>query len=198
MKRLLIFAAAVAAAGMLARRAWDARHLPLAVAGGDPDEPMEAFDADDGWAPIAPAGDDGVLGVLGAFDEHVVAAAEAALNRPMQDNAHVMAATLRDEHRLHLDHTRALVDRLGFEPAQDAAVADVEARCFARRAELSRLDDDDFETAWRFDVVQDHELMIDHLDRVLLPAAVDERVIEHLHTTRAHLAAHLAEARMLG
>lgn len=196
MKRLLVLAAAVAA-GVLAKRAWEVRHLPLAVAAGDSDP--AAFDEIEPWFRMtaAPEGDDGVLGALAMFDEHVVAASEMALNRPLEDAIQTLAARLRDEHRQHLAHTRALIDRMELELAQDPAVAEVEAQCFARRSELAREDDADFESVWLDATIEDHQAMLDFIDETLAPAALDERVAEHLRFTRAHLEAHLAEARML-
>jgi putative membrane protein len=197
MKRLLAFAAVAVAAGMLAKRAWEARHLPLAAGAGDResdalDEPQDAR-----WSQAAPAGDEGVLGALTAFDEHVVACAEMALNRPLADATQTLAALLRDEHREHLSHTRALIERLEWEPGQDPAVAEFEAQCYARRSALASEDDADFETGWLAAIVYDHERMLDFIDEILSPVARDERVFEHLRLTRTHLEAHLAEARML-
>ena len=196
MKRLLMVAAAVAA-GVLAKRAWEARHLPLSVARGDR-WMFDEVDADRPSMLAALRGDDGTLGALLAFDDHVITSAEAALNRPLSDAAHTLAANLRDQHRQHRNHTRALVDRLGLELAQDAAAAEREADYFTRRAVLSREEDDDFEAEWLAAMVDEHEAMLDAIDRAIEePASSDERIIEHLRLSRAHLEHHAAEARML-
>jgi putative membrane protein len=131
------------------------------------------------------------------LDEHQIAAAEIALNRPLPDEVQTLAAMLRDEHRDHLTRTRELVDQLGLELSQDPAVASIEGRCYERRTRLGNVGDDAFEQAYLDEVVDDHERMLEFLDAALVPAANDERVAEHVQETRKHLAMHLAEARML-
>lgn len=204
MKRLLLMAAAVAA-GLVAKRAWENRNAPdpallddaVVPDAGDTLDVAAVEENERGWPAVVPSGNDGVLGALVMFDEHIVASAEIALNRDVDDGALTLAAMLRDEHRMHLDHSRALIDRFELELAQDPAVAEIEAWCYARRSELAAADDEVFEATWVFDTIDDHEAMIGFIDEVLLDAAADDRVREHVRMTREHLATHLAQARML-
>jgi putative membrane protein len=186
-KRLLLLGGVAAAAWWLGKRRGEQELAPVDVS-----EPSETL-----WPLDRPRGDDGVLGALAMFDEHQIAAAEIALNRPLPDEVQTLAAMLRDEHREHLARTRELVDQLGLELSQDPAVASIEGRCYERRTHLASANDDDFEQAYLEEVVDDHERMLEFLDAALVPAANDERVAEHVRETRKHLAMHLAEARML-
>ena len=194
MKRLLLWAGVAGAAWWLGKRSGEARREPVIL---DAQGRVYADDVDRLWPLRQPNGDDGVLGALAMLDEHQIATAQMALNRPVPDAIQTLAATLRDEHRDSLARTRELIDRLGLELAQDPAVAEIEGHCFARRTELAGASDEDFEHAYLQDVVDDHERMLEFVDTSLAPAARDERVVEHVRHAREHLASHLAEARML-
>ena len=194
MRKFLFFVGAVAGAAWLAQRAIARRILP-AYEGPAPRAPIAQ--EDDCWPLEPPRNDAGVLGALAMFDEHVIAGAEAALNRPVGETVQGLASMLRERHREHLAHTRALLERLELQLELDPAVAEIEALCFNRRTDLAGVVDQDFEAAYAADVVDDHERMLQYIDEALLPAAYDERVIEHVRAARAHLAEHLAEARML-
>jgi len=195
MKKFLLFVGAVAGAAWLAQRAIAQRILP-AWDGPAPVRRPVAFE-DDSWPLAAPRNDAGVLGALLMFDEHQVAGAEAALNRPVGESVQGLAARMRDAHRDHRSHTRALLERLELQLELDPAVAEIEALCFNRRTELAGVEDEEFEAAYVADLVEDHERMIGYLDAALLETAADERVVEHVRAARVHLSEHLAEARML-
>jgi putative membrane protein len=193
MKRMLLMMAASAAAALMIKRAFERRELAL-DAGTD----TQALSAEEELWPIEqPADDTGVLGALVMLDEHQIAAAEIALNRPVPEEIQTLASTLREEHQSHLEETRELIDQLEMQLAQDEVVAEIESRCFARRSQLGETEDQWFEQAYVSEVVDDHERMLEFIDRALLPAANDVRVLQHVRRTREHIASHLAEARML-
>jgi len=191
MKRLFWMVSAAVAVGALLTRAGKQQRA-LASAGAGQAEEEAAFPAD------VPVGDDGaVLSMLVVLDEHQIAAAEMALNRPVRDEVQSLATMLRDEHQSDLDKNRALLDELGVEPPQDGAFADVEGSFLKRRRQLSKVDDEQFQSNYIEDLIDEHERFLALIDRSLLPAASDQRVAKRVRNARKHLTAHLAEARLL-
>lgn len=196
MKRMLLLLAAGIAAGVAIQRKREGRPLFSLGNFGRRIETLEAFE-EDLWPIDQPSDDTAVLGALLMLDEHQIAAAEMALNRPVPDQVQTLAATLREEHQSHLEETRELIDQLEFQIAHDKVVADIEGRCHSRRTYLGDTSDELFEQAYLTEIVDDHERMLEFIDQSLLPAANDTRVLEHVRRTREHIAMHLAEARML-
>ncbi|MBB4724566.1 putative outer membrane protein [Xanthomonas euvesicatoria] len=67
----------------------------------------------------------------------------------------------------------------------------------AELAKLQKLDGHAFETAYITAMVKDHTDALTALDSKLIPQAKTQPVLEHLQTTRHHVADHLSSAKAL-
>lgn len=149
------------------------------------------------------------LAVLNAINDHEVKAAEMAKSKNVTGPALEYANLMQAEHGKNMQQTTQLMQDAGTAPsatgpaapapgpmgADSARLNELKAKSEAKRAQLQGLDGDAFARAYIDAMVTDHAEALTMLDSMLIPAATDEAVRNHLTTTRQHVQQHHDRAR---
>lgn len=143
--------------------------------------------------PAATTGDDSIaLGLLGAVNEHEIAAAKQAVAKGVKGKVLDYANMMDKQHSENLAQTQALgmlVD--------DAEVQALKAKGAAELAELGKLEGQAYQDAYVEAMIKGHTEVLALIDSRMLTLAKSEAVKSHLTATREHIAEHLAAAQAL-
>ncbi|KUF21299.1 DUF4142 domain-containing protein [Xanthomonas phaseoli] len=132
------------------------------------------------------------LGMLSAINTSEINAANLALQKQVQGGACDYATRMIKE---HTDNNQKIAK---WQPDTSAAGAKLQmTKGKAELAKLQTLDGPAFETAYITAMVKDHNDALTALDKKLIPQAKTPPVLEHLQTTRHHVADHLSSAKAL-
>ncbi|MET3148348.1 UNVERIFIED_ORG: putative membrane protein [Xanthomonas axonopodis] len=132
------------------------------------------------------------LGMLSAINTSEINAANLALQKQVQGGARDYATRMIKE---HTDNNQKIAK---WQPDTSAAGAKLQmTKGKAELAKLQTLDGPAFETAYITAMVKDHNDALTALDKKLIPQAKTPPVLEHLQTTRHHVADHLSSAKAL-
>ncbi|WP_372176622.1 DUF4142 domain-containing protein [Xanthomonas axonopodis pv. phyllanthi] len=132
------------------------------------------------------------LGMLSAINISEINAANLALQKQVQGGARDYATRMIKE---HTDNNQKIAK---WQPDTSAAGAKLQmTKGKAELAKLQKLDGHAFETAYITAMVKDHTDALTALDNKLIPQAKTPPVLEHLQTTRHHVADHLSSAKAL-
>ncbi|KAB0539551.1 DUF4142 domain-containing protein [Xanthomonas cissicola] len=143
-------------------------------------------------AGAATPGERGALGILSAINTSEVNAANLALQKQVQGGARDYATRMVKE---HTDNNQKIAK---WQPDTSATGATLQmTKGKAELAKLQKLDGHAFETAYITAMVKDHTDALTALDKKLIPQAKTPPVLEHLQTTRHHVADHLSSAKAL-
>lgn len=137
-------------------------------------------------------GEQQALGVLAAINTAEVGAGNLALKKQVQGPVRDYATQMIKEHS---DNNAKIMPWSPDRSAAPARQQTQKAQAEAKR--LQQLDDEAFARAYIAAMVKDHQEALTVLDTKLIPAAKRPQVVEHLRTTRTHVAAHLAKAQQL-
>ncbi|MGH6978583.1 MAG: DUF4142 domain-containing protein [Brevundimonas sp.] len=155
--------------------------------------PMPQDDTTTGMAgDAAQAGDPLALGLLGAVDEHEIAAAKQAQDKGVTGDVLDYAKMMEKEHGDNLAKTRTL--------GTLADAPDVQAMKDKGAKELQTLDmasGKAYEKAYIDAMVKGHQEALDTIDGKMMSAASTDAVKQHLTETRTHVAAHLDKAKAI-
>lgn len=169
-------------------------------------------------AAVAPSQGE-ALTLLNAINDHEIKAAEMAKSKNVTGPALEYANMMQAEHSKNMSDTNALLQGAGGTnpaatntgPAAGAAAAtapgaigadsarvnEQRAKAEAKRAQLQALEGEAFAKAYIDAMVTDHAEALTMLDSMLIPAATDEAVKNHLTTTRQHVQQHHDRARAI-
>lgn len=135
------------------------------------------------------------LALLNAVNDHEVKAAEMAKSKNVTGPVLEYANMMQAEHGKNMTDTNALLQTAGGAPADSARLNEQKAKSEAKRAQLQALDGEAFAKGYIDAMVTDHAEALTLLDSMLIPAATDEAVRNHLTTTRQHVQQHHDRAR---
>ncbi|ATB58625.1 hypothetical protein NY98_17935 [Xanthomonas citri pv. fuscans] len=132
------------------------------------------------------------LGILSAINTSEINAANLALQKQVQGGARDYATRMVKE---HTDNNQKIAK---WQPDTSATGAKLQmTKGKAELAKLQKLDGHAFETAYITAMVKDHSDALTALDNKLIPQVKTPPVLEHLQTTRHHVADHLSSAKAL-
>lgn len=159
------------------------------------------------------------IALLNAVNDHEVKAAEMAKSKNVTGPVLEYANMMQAEHGKNMTDTNALMQQVGGANANagatagaDAAMAagtagsmgadsarvnEQKAKGEAKRAQLQGLEGEAFARAYMDAMVTDHAETLTLLDSMLIPAASDEAMRNHLTMTRQHVQQHLDRARQI-
>lgn len=140
----------------------------------------------------ASAGDSLALGLLGAINEHEIAAAKQAIGKSVSGDVLEYAQLMQKQHSENLAKTKTLG------PLSDGP--EIQAQKSKGAKELSTLGATPalaYAKAYIDAMVKGHAEALDTIDRKLLPAATSPTVKQHLNETRGHVAMHLETAKAI-
>ncbi|TCZ79062.1 DUF4142 domain-containing protein [Lysobacter sp. N42] len=135
------------------------------------------------------------LALLNAVNDHEVKAAEMAKSKNVTGPVLEYANMMQAEHGKNMTDTNALLQTAGGAPADSARLNEQKAKSEAKRAQLQALEGEAFAKGYIDAMVTDHAEALTLLDSMLIPAATDEAVRNHLTTTRQHVQQHHDRAR---
>ncbi len=140
----------------------------------------------------AQTGDPLALGLLGAVNEHEIAAARQAQDKGVTGDVLDYAKLMEKEHGANLEKTKAL--------GTLASTPDIQAMKDKNAKDLQTLGEasgKDYEKAYIDAMVKGHQDALDMIDGKMIPAATSDNVKQHLTDTRTHVATHLAKAKAI-
>ncbi len=144
-------------------------------------------------APTAASSDDSLaLGLLGAVNEHEIAAARQAKEKKVSAPVLAYAEMMETEHGANQAKTQSL----GTLASTDEVKA-MKEQGATELATLGQKSGKDYETAYIDAMVKGHTEALALIDTRLLTLASSEAVKQHLTETRDHVAKHLAAAQKL-
>lgn len=157
-----------------------------------PSEPVTSSPAADAGTNTPTADDSLALGLLGALNEHEIAAAKQAEGKKVSAPVLEYAKMMETQHSENQKNTLAL--------GSLADTDEVQAKKAKGEQELSELDKKtgkQYETAYIDAMVKGHTDALSLIDTRLLALASSEPVKRHMKDTREHVAMHLEAARKL-
>ena len=137
------------------------------------------------------------LALLNVVNDHEVKAAEQAKSKHVTGDVLAYANMMQTEHGKNMADTKALLDKNGGAPADTAAITDMKSKGEAQMQQLAALEGDAYAKAYIDAMVTGHQDALTKLDTMLIPAATDAAVKQHLQTTREHVQKHLDQAKAL-
>lgn len=164
---------------------------PTTPAAGTPPADPATAGASTGTA--TPTADDSLaLGLLGAVNEHEIAAAKQAKEKKVSEPVMEFAQMMQTQHGENQEKTKSL--------GTPASTPEVQAMIDKGKAELDELgkkSGKEYETAYVEAMVKGHTEALSLIDTRLLTLASSEPVKNHLDATRDAVAMHLEEAKEL-
>lgn len=164
-----------------------------------PGAPVRAADQADAppASSQASAADAEVLASIIAVDLNEVLAASQAEAKQSSAPIVAYAKMLHEAHGTNMVAGMTLATRLGVTPVDTVKVDRIKVQGAGDLADLVPLRGPAFERAYLTAMVKGHTDALAMIDSQLLPSANDPAVKQHLATTRAHVADHLAQAKTL-
>lgn len=164
---------------------------PTTPAAGTPPADPATAGATTGTA--TPTADDSLaLGLLGAVNEHEIAAAKQAKDKKVSEPVLEFAQMMQTQHGENQEKTKSL--------GMPASTPEVQAMIDKGKAELDELgkkSGKEYETAYVEAMVKGHTEALSLIDTRLLTLASSGPVKNHLNATRDAVAKHLEEAKEL-
>ncbi len=143
------------------------------------------------------ATDGELLGFIAAADELEVVSAITAGSKKMSSEAANFSQMLHEAHGAHLVETLELGTRIGVTPLETAKIDAFRKKNAGALADLVPLDGEDFERGYIGAKVKGHTELIEMIDSNVMGEARGDEVRQHIQATRAHLVAHLEQAKAL-
>jgi predicted outer membrane protein len=137
------------------------------------------------------------LALLNLVNDHEVKAAEQAMSKKVTGDVAAYADMMKTEHGKNMDATKSLLDKNGGAPADTAAMTDMKSKGEAEMQQLAALDGDAYAKAYIDAMVAGHQDALTKLDTMLIPAATDAAIKQHLQATRDAVQKHLDRAKEL-
>ncbi|HEY4581407.1 MAG TPA: DUF4142 domain-containing protein [Lysobacter sp.] len=164
--------------------------------------PNDATATPDTGAP-APAGDAATaaptqaeaLALVNVINDHEVKAAEQAKSKNVTGDVLAYANLMQAEHTKNMTDTTALLQKSGGAPADTAAITAQKQKGESTRQQLASLDGEAYARAYIDAMVMDHADALTKLESMLIPAATDDAVRQHLTVTRDHVQQHHSRAK---
>lgn len=135
------------------------------------------------------------LTLLNLVNDHEVKLAEQAKSKKVTGDVASYADMMKTEHGKNMTATKALLDKNGGAPADTATITDMKAKGDAETQQLAALDGDAYARAYMDAMVAGHQDALTKLDSMLIPAATDAAVKQHLQATRDAVQKHLDRAK---
>lgn len=137
------------------------------------------------------------LALLNVVNDHEVKTAEQAKSKKVTGDVAAYADQMKAEHTKNMADTKALLDKNGGAPADTPAITEMKSKGDAETQQLAALDGDAYAKAYIDAMVADHTDALSKLDTMLIPAATDDAVKQHLQMTRDHVQQHLDKAKAI-
>jgi putative membrane protein len=136
------------------------------------------------------------LALLNLVNDHEIKTAEQAKSKKVTGDVAAYADMMKAEHTKNMAATKALLDKNGGAPTADTAtMSDMKAKGEAEMQQLAALEGDAYAKAYIDAMVNGHQDVLTKLDSMLIPAATDAAVKQHLQTTRDAVQKHLDRAK---
>ena len=126
-----------------------------------------------------------------------VAYAHIALAKAQDPRVRQFAETMINEHSAVNKAATDLVTRLGITPADNTASLDLRDRAEVIRDQLREEDGKDFDRAYLRNEIKYHGDVLEMIDKVLIPSAMNGDLRNLLTSVRPAFAAHLEHAKQL-
>lgn len=143
--------------------------------------------------PVAGLSEREIVGMLQTVNKGELEAARIAVERSTNEQVKAYAERMITEHE---ENDRKL-EAVGVRPARGEFSGKMERKHKSLSNRLGRLEGADFDRAYMKAMVEDHEMVIDKLDKKMIPAAKTGALSSHLTETRTAVESHLEEARRI-
>ena len=145
-----------------------------------------------------PAGADmlseaGIVGALQTVDQSETEAAQAALARSKNEDVLAFARQMIVDHG---EASRKLND-VGIQPVNSDINRRLKEKERMTSRKLNRLEGPAFDRAYMAAMVEDHQMVLDKIDRKFVPSAKSGKLAAHLQERRPVIESHLEHARRI-
>lgn len=134
-----------------------------------------------------------VVGMLQTVNKGELEAAQMAVERSTNEQVIAYARRMIADHE---ENNRKL-ETVGVRPARGEFTNKMERKHKSLSNRLGRLEGANFDRAYMNAMIEDHEMVIDKLDKKMIPAAKTGALSSHLTETRSAVESHLEEARRI-
>lgn len=137
------------------------------------------------------------LTLLNVINQHEINAAEQAKSKNVTGPALEYANMMQADHSKNMAETKALMDTMGGAPAESQMAQQLRVTGETHLTQLGALEGEAYAKAYIDAMVRDHQDTVNRLDTMLIPAATDDAVRQHLTRTREAVQMHLTRAQEL-
>jgi putative membrane protein len=143
--------------------------------------------------PVAGLSESEVVGIIDAANQQEITAGQMAIDRAQNAEVKEFARKMVSEH----EDNRSKLEATGLRRSRGEATNKMNSKHKALNARLGRLEGAAFDRAYMNAMVEDHQMLLDKLDRKMIPAAKTWTLSSHLTETRSAVEMHLEEARRI-
>lgn len=155
--------------------------------------PDTTMPADNGAAAMPSQAE--ALALVNVVNDHDIKAAEQAKSKKVTGDVLAFADMMVADHGKNMTQTHALMDKNGGAPADSALTTEMKSKGDAEMQQLASMDGDAYAKAYIDAMVMGHQDVLNRLDTMLIPAATDAAVKQHLQMTRDAVQKHLDRAK---
>lgn len=163
-----------------------------------PGSPLLAADADpQSLTPTSGMGDAEVAAFNAVINLNEIDAATDAKTKATSPQVRQFAQMIHIDHGGNLSELMMMGARMNMPAAWTPAADHLRREGAGKLARVIRLDGPAFDRAWIDLMIEDHAKALQTIDALLLPAARNPQLRQHLAATRSAVASHLQEARRI-
>jgi len=134
-----------------------------------------------------------VAGILDMANQQEITAGQLAVDRAQNAEVKEFARKMVSEH----EDNRNKLEATGLRRSRGEASSKMHGKHKTLNSRLGRLEGAAFDRAYMNAMVEEHQMLLDKLDRKMIPAAKTGSLSSHLSATRSAVEAHLEEARRI-
>jgi len=132
-----------------------------------------------------------IVGFMRAVDQSEIDASQMALDKSKNEDVRAFAREMIDDHQ----KANRELDEVGIEPADSSLSNRLKERSKMTSTRLSHLEGSAFDRAYMSAMVDDHTMVLDKLDKRMIPSAKTGTLATNLREQRPIIESHLDHAR---
>lgn len=143
--------------------------------------------------PVSGLSESEVAGIIDEVNQHEIAAGQIAVDRAQNPEVKEFARKMVSEH----EDNRSKLEATGLRRSRSEMTNKMQGKRKALNSRLGRLDGAAFDRTYMNAMVEEHQMLLEKLDRKMIPAAKSGQLASHLAETRSAVELHLEEARRI-
>lgn len=141
--------------------------------------------------------DEQVSKILTTVNEAEIAIANHVLSHSTNEEVKNFAQHMVNDHQMNNSATRDIMAKEKIAPMESPKNAEIKMRSEDSRAKILSLSGNDLDKAFMTDQVKTHQLVLDELNKNLIPTTQDSMLRSHLERTAKRIQEHLKRAKKI-